>query len=200
MLHTHVQGRIQKIGMGFQTQEKFGGTKEPILYIRKVLGSCVNFVYCNGSRSKQRILPLPGRWEHLFMLLFLPEISVHILRQWDKIRCWKEPSCFQKPGRDLKKLAGDSGLQKANFFLEPPENPLEPLGGSSKGVLVFRRSHYFINIYDSCNAVTPALKCVLIYFISSLVSSPLGTSRLLYDGVDYDSSVLCTLQYRTSCI
>ena len=34
------------------------------LYIRKVLSSCVNFVYCNGSRSKQRILPLPGRREH----------------------------------------------------------------------------------------------------------------------------------------
>ena len=61
------------------------------LYIRKVLlSSCVNFVYCNESRSKQRILPLPGRWEHLFMLLFLPKISVHISRQWDKIRCWSE--------------------------------------------------------------------------------------------------------------
>ena len=45
------------------------------LYIRKVLSSCVNCVYCNGSRSKQRILPLPGCWEHLFMLLVLPEIS-----------------------------------------------------------------------------------------------------------------------------
>ena len=33
-------------------------------YIRKVLSSCVNFVYCNGSRSKQRFLPLPGHWEH----------------------------------------------------------------------------------------------------------------------------------------
>ena len=49
------------------------------LYIRKVLSSCVNFV---------RILPLPGRREHLFMLLFLPEISVHISRQLDKIRGW----------------------------------------------------------------------------------------------------------------
>ena len=55
------------------------------LYIRKVFSSCVNFVYCNGGRSKQRILPLPGRWEHLLMLLFLPEISVHILRKFGKI-------------------------------------------------------------------------------------------------------------------
>ena len=51
------------------------------LYIRKVLISCVNFVYCNGSRSKQRILPLPEWWEHLFILLYLPEISAHISRQ-----------------------------------------------------------------------------------------------------------------------
>ena len=57
-----------------------------------------------------------------------------------------------------------------------------------------------IIIVYNCNAVSPALKCVLIYFISFLVCSPLGTSRVLYDGVDYDSSVLCTLQYRTGCI
>ena len=50
-----------------------------------------------------------------------------------------------------------------------------------------------------CNAVTPALKCVSV-FISSIFLSPLCASRLLYHGVDYDSSVLCTLQYMTGYI
>ena len=40
------------------------------LYIRKILSSCVNFVHCNGSRSKQRILPLPRRWEHCLCYCF----------------------------------------------------------------------------------------------------------------------------------
>ena len=54
--------------------------------IKGILG--LFLLICLWSRSKQRILPLPGRREHLFMLVFLPEISVHISRQSDKIRGW----------------------------------------------------------------------------------------------------------------
>ena len=55
------------------------------LYIRKVLSSCVNFVYCNGSRLKTKN-PSPTRaLGAMLMLLFLPEISLHILRKFGKI-------------------------------------------------------------------------------------------------------------------
>ena len=38
-----------------------------------------------GADQNKESFPLPGRWEHLFLLLFLPEISVHILRKFGKI-------------------------------------------------------------------------------------------------------------------
>ena len=114
--------------------------KEP--YIRKVLSSCVNFVYCNGSRSKQIIHLLPGRWEHclMLMLLFLPEISVHISRQWDKIRgllmMWEQGMKYRARQRvgtivkwrhDQEKLAIQSFIiQRCVYRLSNPLYGLKP--------------------------------------------------------------------------
>ena len=50
-----------------------------IFTVIKVLSSCVNFVNCNGSRTKQRILPLPGRWEHCLCYCFSQK-SAHTFR------------------------------------------------------------------------------------------------------------------------